>query len=138
MSVVVIAALTVTLAGCGPQSDRLEISGDITLDGAPLDGGSIRFTSMGGTQIASGASIQQGEYHIPQEKGLTPGKYHVEITAPDVKAKPVMVPVGPRGQGVPTQPDRIPPQYNVDSKQTVEVSADGDNHFTFEIKSRAS
>jgi hypothetical protein len=135
---VVVAAVAIILTGCGPRSDRLEISGNVTLDGTPLDGGSIRFTSMGGTQIASGASIQQGEYHIPQEKGLTPGKYHVEITSPDAKAKPVMVPVGPRGQGMPVQPERIPPQYNVNSKQTVEVSADGDNHFTFDIKSRPS
>jgi hypothetical protein len=138
MSVVLIAALAITLAGCGPRSDRLQISGNVTLDGAPLDGGSIRFTSMGGKQIASGASIQQGDYHIPQEKGLTPGKYHVEITAPDVKAKPVMVPVGSGGRAMPVQPDRIPPKYNINSKETVEVSVDGDNHFTFDIKSRPS
>jgi hypothetical protein len=91
---------------------------------------------MGGKQIASGASIQQGAYYIPQEKGLTPGQYHVEITAPDVKAKPVMVPVGPGGRGMPVQPDRIPPQYNINSKETVDVTVDGDNHFTFDIKSR--
>jgi hypothetical protein len=128
----------VLMTGCGPRSDRLAVSGEVSLDGAPLDAGSIRFTSMGGTQIASGASIQQGEYHIPQEKGLTPGKYHVEITAPDVKAKPVMVPVGPGGRGMPVQPDRIPPQYNINSKETVDVGVDGDNHFTFNIKSRPS
>jgi hypothetical protein len=93
---------------------------------------------MGGKQIASGASIQQGEYHIPQEKGLTPGKYHVEITSPDVNAKPVRVPVGPGGRTMPVQPDRIPPEYNINSKEAVEVSVDGDNHFTFDIKSRPS
>lgn len=138
MTLVVAALGLIVLTGCGRRSDRLEVSGNVTLDGAPLDGGSIRFTSMGGTQISSGASIQQGEYHIPQEQGLTPGKYHVEVTSPDVNAKPVMVPVAPGGRGIPVQPDRIPPQYNINSKETVEVSSDGDNHFTFDIKSRPS
>jgi hypothetical protein len=132
----VVAALGLTvLAGCGPRSDRLEISGEVSLDGARLDGGSIRFTSLGEKMIASGALIQQGEYHIPQEKGLTVGTYHVEITAPDINAKPVMVPVG-GGRSMPTQPERIPPEYNINSKQTIEVTSDGDNHFVFDIVTR--
>ena len=57
--------------GCGPRSDRLEVAGTVTLDGAPLDGGSIRLTSVGGEKLmAAGAMIQKGEYLIPQEKGL--------------------------------------------------------------------
>jgi hypothetical protein len=132
---VVIAAAAIIFTGCGPRSDRLEISGSVTLDGAPLDSGSIRFTSLGEKKISSGAMIQQGEYNIPQEKGLTPGTYHVEITSPDVNARPVMVPVGPGGRGVPTQPERIPPQFNENSKEKVEVSADSDNHFVFDIVS---
>lgn len=135
MSGMMVAA-SLLFTGCGPSTDRLEISGNVTLDGAPLDSGSIRFTSLGEKQIASGAMIEQGEYYIPQEKGLTPGPYHVEITSPDVNAPPVMVPVGPGGRGVPTQPERIPPEWNADSTQRVEVSADGDNHFVFDIVSR--
>jgi hypothetical protein len=137
MPLVVAALGLMVLAGCGPRSDRLEISGNVTLDGAPLDGGSIRFTSLGEKIIASGALIQQGEYHIKQEKGLTVGTYHVEITAPDVNAQPVMVPVG-GGRSMPVQPERIPPEYNVKSKQTIEVSLDGDNHFVFDIVTRPS
>lgn len=132
-----VAALgLIVLTGCGPRSDRLEISGQVNLDGAPLDGGSIRFTSLGKKLIASGAMIQQGEYHVPQEKGLTVGTYHVEITAPDINAKPIMVPVARGGRSMPVQPERIPPEYNVNSKQTIEVSLDGDNHFVFDIVTR--
>jgi hypothetical protein len=128
-----ILVLLISLAGCGAKSDRLEITGTVTLDGVPLDEGSIRFTSMGEKKISSGALVQQGEYHIPRETGLTVGAYHVEITAPDTKAPPVMVQVVPGKRGMPTQPDRIPPEYNVNSKQKVDVSEDGDNHFVFDI-----
>ena len=33
-------------------------------------------------------------------------------------------------------PERIPPEFNVNSKKTVDVIADSENHFVFEIKSR--
>jgi hypothetical protein len=128
-----ILVLLISLAGCGARSDRLEITGTVTLDGVPLDEGSIRFTSLGEKKISSGAVVQQGEYRIPQENGLTVGTYHVEITAPDANAPPVMVQVVPGKRGMPTQPDRIPPEYNVNSKQRVDVTEDGDNHFVFDI-----
>jgi hypothetical protein len=123
--------------GCGAGSDRLPIKGEITLDGAPLDTGAIRFTTLPGEKpMAAGAVIENGEFSIPQSKGLPPGTYHLEITAPDVNAAPVTS-RGPQGErGVPTQPERIPPEYNVESQKTVELKADADNHFKFEIASR--
>ena len=134
------AALAMTLlpcAGCGPRSDRLEINGEVTLDGAPLSGGSIRFTSLDTEKIvASGAMVENGKFQIPQEKGLTPGKYHLEINAPDNDAPPIIVRATPGGPGIPTQPERIPPEYNDNSDKKIEVTADGDNHFVFDIVSR--
>src|SRR5689334_21134967 len=55
--------------GCKPRSDRLPVDGKVMLNGTPLDSGSIRFNSIGGEKLfATGAMIQNGEYHIPQEK----------------------------------------------------------------------
>jgi hypothetical protein len=133
---VVLAPVVCVCAGCGPPSDRLEITGNVTLDGAPLDGGSIRFTSSGDEPVAAGAMIENGAYKIPQEKGLPPGTYYVDISAPDTSAPPVMARATPGGRGIPVARDRIPPEYNINSKQTVEVSSDSDNHFTFAIVSR--
>ena len=125
------------LPGCGVKTDRLKISGEVTLDGVPLDGGSIRFTLLGGeTVLASGAMINGGAYHIPREQGLLPGTYQVEISKADEAAPPVMARATPGGPGIPVAPERIPPEYNLESKQTVEVTADGDNHFVFDINSR--
>ena len=132
-----IAAAAIVFTGCGPRSDRLEISGNVSLDHAPLDGGSIQFTSLGEKMIGSGAMIENGEYHIPQEKGLTPGVYHVVIIAPDNDAPPIVVGAAPGQPGVKTQPERIPPEYNINSKQTIEVTADGDNHFVFDIERKS-
>jgi hypothetical protein len=128
------AAGIVSLAGCGPSTNRLEVTGEVTLDGAPLDGGSIRFTSLHGeSKYSSGAMVQKGYYEVPQKHGLPPGTYHVEISAPDANAPPVMVSATPGGPAIPVAPNRIPPDYNRDSKHTIEVTADGENHFEFAI-----
>jgi len=122
--------------GCKPRSDRLPISGKVTFNGAALDSGSIRFSSTGGEKIfASGAMIQNGEYHIPQEKGLPPGTYHLEINSPDAKAPLVLSPAAPGEPTIRTAPERIPPEYNVNSKKTVEVTVDSKNNFDFDVVS---
>jgi hypothetical protein len=120
-------------AGCGPKSDRLQVSGTVSLDGSPLDGGSIRFTSTGEKLASSGAMVKVGEYLIPQEKGLPPGNYQVQITAADEAAAPIIIRTGPGDPGTPTQPERIPAEYNSASKHTVDVTVEGDNHFVFDI-----
>jgi hypothetical protein len=126
------------LSGCGPRSDKLPVSGEVKLDGAPLESGAIRLTSTGGEKVqATGAFIENGAFEIPQSKGLSPGTYHVEINSPNEDAPPVMDRATPGGPGIPTQPDRIPPEYNINSKQRVDVTADGENHFVFDIKSTA-
>jgi hypothetical protein len=129
-----VIAVTI-LVGCGPRSDRLAISGEVALDNVPLDSGSIRFASEGGEKIfATGAMIANGEYHIPQEKGLPPGTYRVEINSPDTKAPLITYPRAPGEPAAPpTAPERIPPDFNTHSKHTIEVTPDGDNHFVFKI-----
>jgi hypothetical protein len=139
-SLMVITSLGLAVAcGCGPRSDKLPITGEVKLDGAPLASGSIRLTSIGGEKVqATGAYIEEGHFDIPQSKGLSPGTYHVEINSPNEDAPPIIDRATPSGPGIPTQPDRIPPEYNINSKQRVEVTADGENHFVFDIKSRAA
>jgi hypothetical protein len=125
------------LSGCGHRTDRLPVRGKVTLNGQPLDGGSIRFASEGAAKVVvSGATIQNGEFQIPVEKGLPPATYHVEIYSPDTKAPPVSYASPPGGPKMPpTAPERIPAEYNVNSQKTVAVAADKDNHFDFDIAS---
>ena len=134
-----LAVALVVVTGCWPQTDRLPISGKITLDGQPLDDGTVRFTSKGSEKLsASGAAVQNGEYHIPQDKGLPPGTYHVEISAPDLDAPPVVYRAAPGEPSLPPgPPERIPPEYNTNSNKTISVTAEGDNHFEFNIATRS-
>lgn len=126
------------LAGCSPKTDRLEVSGDVTLAGVALDKGTIRFTSLGdGEFISTGALIQRGAYRIPQEKGLLPGVYHVEISSPDESAPEIIARSAPHGPGMPVAPERIPEQYNVNSDKQIEVRVDGDNRFDFNIPAKS-
>jgi hypothetical protein len=125
----------VAVCGCGTRSDKLPVSGEIKLDGVPLETGAIRLTSIGDARVqATGAFVENGQFDIPQSKGLSPGTYHVEINSPNDDAPPIMDRATPGGPGIPTQPDRIPPEFNINSKQRVEVTADGENHFVFDVK----
>jgi hypothetical protein len=129
-----------SFVGCGPRSNRLAVSGEVTLDGAPLDQGAIRLTSIGSEKLfASGAVLRDGKFLIPQEKGLPPGSYRVEISSPDTAAPPVVYKSAPGEPTLPpTAPERIPPEYNSKSKQTVEVTTAGDNNFKFDILRRGA
>ena len=123
-----LAIAVVASVGCGAKTDRLPLSGSVTLDSLPLDNGSIHFTSIDSEKlIATGAPIEDGEFRIPGDKGLPPGTYALEISAADPHIPP----------GALTATERIPAEYNVNSKQTIEISQEGDNHFVFEILTKS-
>jgi hypothetical protein len=131
-------AASLVLAGCGPHTDRQPVKGKITLDGAPIDGGVIRFSSIGEMKISSGAAVNGGLYSIPAEKGLPPGTYRIAISAPDMSGKMISART-PDGKPAGMAPaERVPDEYNSDSKRTVEVVAAGDNHFDFDIVTKAA
>jgi hypothetical protein len=73
----------------------------------------------------------QGQYEIPREQGLVPGKYRVRITAgtPTPPIAPGELP-GPSGG---TSKERIPAKYNVRSDIEATVTAAGPNTFNYEI-----
>ena len=128
----------VFLGGCGKNPlGREPVQGTITLRGVPLDQGAIEFRPIekkGG--VSSGAVISNGEYAIPIDKGLPPGKYRVMIFSAAADTSPA--PSGPPGSSPMGGPrptiERIPPQYNVASKVIVEVTDGGENRFDYKIE----
>lgn len=130
-------AVLFAAAGCGSEVNtdgRLAINGNITLDGAPVQSGSIRFEPEGG-QTASGATIAEGKYEIPADKGLKPGKYRVFINAtePDAEQRSAEDLMNNPG---PPKKELIPAKYNKKSDVTVEVTEAGPNQFDFPIASK--
>jgi hypothetical protein len=124
------------VGGCGAQGPaRHEITGRITYKGQPVDEGFINFEPQDGQPSRDGAMILAGDYRIPKEKGLFPGKYRVVIIIGDGlsgegSASPD-APPRPRG-GTPGK-ERAPPEFNRQSKLVREVTADGPNQFDFDI-----
>ena len=125
--------LAVLMSGCGQDTGgRLGVSGTVRFQGAPLQTGTIEFASADAKQL-SGSTITDGKYSVPADKGLTPGKYTVRISAAqDAGAAPT----GPPGPESMTEQAKalIPPQYNVDSTLTAEVTEGGSNVFDFDLK----
>src|SRR2546430_12981925 len=124
------------VAGCGPTyGGRQEIKGKIKLKGTPLDQGQITFMPISGDNATKeGAGITNGEYKIDRAHGLLPGKYRVSITSGDgrTRADAPDEPPGPTGANIISK-DRIPPDYNTNSKQEVDVTEKGPNVFNFDI-----
>jgi hypothetical protein len=119
-------------SGCsdgGPS--RLEISGMVTLDGEPLDQGSIDFRDTAGELPTSGAMISAGVYHIPHEKGLLPGRYQVSIDSADPDGQTA----SPTEYSMSIPVSRIPLKYNGKSELTAEVSETSANRFDFALES---
>ncbi len=121
-----------SLTGCGGGTGgRVPVTGVVTLKGEPLDDGTIEFSS---SSVKSGAAIVKGKYSMPADQGLTPGKYKVIITAGDGKTPADSADglPGPTGANIISK-DRIPAEYNTNSKQEVTVTDKGPNKFDFTI-----
>lgn len=129
--------LLLTSVGCGPAANsdgRKAVTGNISLNGAPIQSGSIRFEPESG-QTASGSTIAEGKYEIPADKGLMPGKYRVFINAtePDSDQRSVEDLMNNPG---PPKKELIPAKYNKKSEVTIEVTKEGPNQFDFPIESK--
>jgi hypothetical protein len=122
--------------GCGGDDplNRQTVSGKVTIDGTPLQEGSISFQPTEQGSTSSGAVITQGAYSIPQDKGLPPGKYRVMINAVKPGTGSELPAGGMPGDetGAPAE-ELIPPSWNTESEQFIEVTESGPNEFTHEI-----
>lgn len=126
--------ICLALAGCGANSDLLEVGGNVSLNGVPLKSGSIRFTLMNNEKAVSAEpGIIDGRYATASGKGLPPGTYHVMISAVDENS-PMVTVRDALGRPVTSAPaDLIPAEYNTSSDKTVDVTPEGENQFNFDI-----
>ena len=129
------------MLGCGTRDplDRQAVSGTVSLDGQPLDQGTIEFVpEAGGSGILSGGLISGGEFAIPADKGLPPGTYTVRISSGDsngANAGGSDVALPGDLQDVQPAAERIPARYNVQSELTAEIVAGHNNRLSFELHS---
>jgi hypothetical protein len=134
LAFLIVCAAAVPVAGCSdPYGGRMEVSGGVTLQGKPLPKGVIRFAPLDNQDTESGAPVVNGEYKIPRQSGLKPGKYLVQITSGDGKTPNDEEAGNPGGSTNIVSIDLIPEDWNIRSTQQVEVKADGANKFDFPI-----
>ena len=127
---IVVAAVLVGAGGCG-GSVRRAVAGHITLDGRPLGEAVVMFVPLDEGGRKTGGQITDGRYAVPQDVGVLPGRYRVEI-ADD----PPIEMTGP-AEKRPSRPTRqVPPAYSVASPLTIEITADGPAEFDFELTSK--
>lgn len=135
------SALILTLmcgfvVGCGNRDSlhRQSVSGTVTLEGEPLQAGSIEFESPA---FISGAPVQDGKFMINQGKGIPPGEYLVRLHASAIPQTKTTAPGAgdAPGESVPTV-ELIPEEYNDKSTETRTVKVGKPNVFAFEIPHR--
>jgi hypothetical protein len=122
--------------GCsGSKTDRGAISGAVTLDGKPLEQGSILFTPIEGTRgSVAGAKIENGRYQLPATIGPAIGRSRVEIRGMRKTGKMVPKAFGRPGEMVPEHVDAVPPKFNSKSELKAEIKP-GDNIADFKVSS---
>lgn len=121
LTVVTVAFSLVSLsAGCGSRDGlkRVVVSGQVTLNGAPIEDGQIKFIPAKGTEgPATIGPIRQGTYECKRNGGVPQGEHRIEILAWDPDSPQ------PEGPGQPPRPQLVPRTYNKDSHLT--ASLDG-------------
>ena len=107
------------------------MSGMVTFNDAPLESGTIKFESVDGSQM-NGATIANGKYAIPAEKGLQPGKYTIRVTAVEEGETSEEAP-GDSMAAEAENKELIPAEFNVNSTVTMELTAGADNTYDLSI-----
>ncbi|MFN7874390.1 MAG: carboxypeptidase-like regulatory domain-containing protein [Pirellula sp.] len=76
------------ILGCGGNSLN-QVSGTITVDGAPAVGALVIYHPVGDGKMATGVADGQGKYQLvtDAEVGAPAGKYQVTVTWPDPNQK---------------------------------------------------
>lgn len=100
--------------GCGQKENLVSVSGEVLLDGKPLEGATVTFHPVKGGPVGSATTNSSGRFTVMTGplKGLKPGDYIVtvqktgpipkgDLSAPEV-APPLLTP--PRYTNVKTSP----------------------------------
>ncbi len=135
----VVAALC-QASGCGKVDgpSRAAVHGTVTLDGEPVEQGTIEFFPVNDTTgPVVGAEIRAGRYALSRREGPAVGTNRIEISWPRTTGNTATMPADGLGASELNEPERteaIPPQYNRQSTLTRTIEA-GDNPLSFELRS---
>ena len=132
-----IAVVAVVALGCSDSvGGRRPITGSVSFDGEPLEGGWIYFRPIADGP-SSAAEIENGTFDIDAAKGLNAGEYTVAIEYHKPTGKKIKINTGEEIEQIEQKKQIIPAMYNQQSTLKAEVQPTGANELTFELKSRS-
>ena len=116
------------LSGCGAPTAT--VSGDVTVNGHPLESGIISYAPADGQAPQATAAVQNGKYRLK----TVPGKAWVQISAPVVTGKRKEY-NGPDAPMVDVSEESLPERYNAKTELTVDLKS-GDNTKDWSVESK--
>jgi hypothetical protein len=119
-----VLAGAVLLAGCG--NGLASASGTVTVDGKPLESGTVTFHPDDGGPTPYG-TVSNGKFTVNtgQDAGLKRGSYKVTVSARTI----------PEPGSNETGQDLTPPKYAKPDTTPLTAEVTGRNHFEFDLKS---
>lgn len=123
--------------GCNrTNTNQGNISGQVQLDGKPVERGSIAFLPIEGTQgAATGGAIENGRYELAGQHGPAIGWNRVEIRSPQKTGRRIPLGFGAGGKMIDEETEAVAPQFNIDSTVKTEITP-GDNHRDFNVAAK--
>ena len=120
--------LGLSIAGC--SDGKSTITGSVTFDGQPVTSGSITFIKQGGELTREGAVIQGGSFRAT----LPPGTYKLEVNGQKVVGKRKQKAFDGTDEEVEITEEAFPPRYNTKSELIEEIKP-GANALKLDLKS---
>ncbi len=77
-----VTCVCAAFAGCSGKAQQAEVTGEVTLDGVPVEVGSILFVPANPAEKTAGGGILNGKYRLVGAQAPTEGEYKVEIRSP--------------------------------------------------------
>jgi hypothetical protein len=109
--------------GCGGSAGPL--SGTVTLDGQPIQDGSILLVPDGPSGTATGDAIQAGRYSLAGAQAPAPGRYKVEVRAGKKSGRKVQKAMGRPGELADEVVEAVAERFNSKTELRIEVRPGG-------------
>ena len=117
-----------TMLACSSGSYLSNVAGAVSVDGKPVDSGTIHFQSNSSAKASGGAAISNGSFTLSDANQLPPGEYAVVVQAYRKTGRVFNDPQ--KGKVEVTEPMPL-----VDSPQTVQLSAENARSLSLDFHS---
>ncbi len=121
------------LSGCGSHKGGTAVEGSVTLDGQPVDGGTITFVPDDPLTKPVVADIKAGKYALDSSHGPTPGKNRIQINWKKKTGR--QKPSNDPPNMIDEEFEYIPDEYSAHSHHERDIKSGENNKFDFAIVS---